>query len=107
MHGPSHRDPRGVVYRRGGGFHVGSERAHRNPLNYSIYYRCSEQHFKEAHAVMADVDARARVDFFSEAVQLLAIMSKAAGTFGYCDRLAFAARCIEALASAEQKRDQR
>ena len=37
---------------------------------------------------------------------MMAIMDKAAGTFGYRDRLAFAARCIQAVTDAEQKRDQ-
>ena len=96
MHGPSQRNPQGVAYRLDGWPHAGSERAHRNPRNFSISYRCSEQHFRDAHAVMAELDCRARVDFYAEAVQLIAIIGKAAGTLGYRDRLAFAAHCIEA-----------
>ncbi len=107
MHGPTQRNPQGIAYRSDGGFHVGSERAHRNPRNFSIYYRCSEQHFKDAHALMADHQYRARVDFFADALNLMTIMGDAASTFGYRDRLEFAARCIEALALSEQERDQR
>lgn len=107
MHGPTQRNPQGVAYRRDGHFHVGSERAHRNPRNFSIYYRCTEQQFNDAHAVMAALDYPTRGKFFENAVQLIAMIGKAADTFGYRDRLDFAERCIEALARSEQKRDQR
>ena len=69
MHGPSQRNPEGIAYRLDGTFHAGSERAHRNPRNFSISYRCTKQDFKEAHAVMADLDCRARMDFFADAVR--------------------------------------
>jgi hypothetical protein len=101
--GPSLRNKDGAVLRKDDEVHGGSARSLLNIRNTAYFFRLTLEEFRAAQRLILGLGFRGRADAFMEAVELMALISKAAADAGYRDRIEFTARSIQALNCLEKR----
>ena len=101
--GPTQRNQKGVCVRKDGKLHGGSERSQFLLRDTPIYYRGTNEEFEFLQRLLIEHRYRSRADLFADALELFAIVAKAAAEVGHADKVEFIVRAIEAKGCFEKR----